>query len=225
MKRELSIFIDESGDWGSYDFHSPYYIVTMIFHDQRNSITDQISHLDKELEKLSIEDHCIHTGPIIRKEENYKYMTVEERRKIFNKMVAFIKNCGIEYKCFSVEKKQTEDAVDLSGKISKQISSFFREEYNWFLSFDTVKVYYDNGQIELSRILSAVFNVIFSHVEFRKVLPKDYKLFQAADMICTMELLSLKLKNEGLSKSELTFFGNTRDLKRNYLRQIKKLEK
>lgn len=225
MKRELSIFIDESGDWGSYDFHSPYYIVTMIFHDQRNSITDQISHLDKELEKLSIEDHCIHTGPIIRKEENYKYMTVEERRKIFNKMVAFIKNCGIEYKCFSVEKKQTEDAVELSGKISKQISSFFREEYNWFLSFDTVKVYYDNGQIELSRILSAVFNAIFSHAEFIKVLPKDYKLFQAADMICTMELLSLKLKNEGLSKSELTFFGNTRDLKRNYLRQIKKLEK
>ena len=65
----------------------------------------------------------------------------------------------------------------------------------------------------------------FEDVEFRKALPKDYKLFQAADMICTMELLSLKLKNEGLSKSELTFFGNTRDLKRNYLRQIKKLDK
>ena len=34
MKRELSIFIDESGDWESYDFHLPYYIVAMIFHDQ-----------------------------------------------------------------------------------------------------------------------------------------------------------------------------------------------
>lgn len=34
MKRELSIFIDKSGDWGSYDFHSPYHIITMIFHDQ-----------------------------------------------------------------------------------------------------------------------------------------------------------------------------------------------
>ena len=116
IKRELSIFIDENGDWGSYDFHSPYYIVTMIFHDQRNGITDQIDHLDKELKKLGIEDHCIHTGPIIRKEENYKYMTVEERRKIFNRMVAFIKTCGIEFKCFSIEKKQPEDAVELSAK-------------------------------------------------------------------------------------------------------------
>ena len=28
---ELSIFIDESGDFGPYDFRSPYYIITMRF--------------------------------------------------------------------------------------------------------------------------------------------------------------------------------------------------
>lgn len=26
--KELSIFIDESGDFGEYDYHSPWYIVT-----------------------------------------------------------------------------------------------------------------------------------------------------------------------------------------------------
>ena len=26
--KELSIFIDESGDWGEYEKHSPFYIVT-----------------------------------------------------------------------------------------------------------------------------------------------------------------------------------------------------
>ena len=31
---ELSIFIDESGDFGTYDIRSPYYIITMVFHDQ-----------------------------------------------------------------------------------------------------------------------------------------------------------------------------------------------
>ena len=25
--RELSVFIDESGDFGEYDYHSPYYII------------------------------------------------------------------------------------------------------------------------------------------------------------------------------------------------------
>lgn len=35
---ELSIFIDESGDFGEYDYHSPYYIITMVFHDQQEDI-------------------------------------------------------------------------------------------------------------------------------------------------------------------------------------------
>ena len=29
--RELSVFIDESGDFGSYEPHCPFYIITMVF--------------------------------------------------------------------------------------------------------------------------------------------------------------------------------------------------
>lgn len=29
--RELSVFIDESGDFGSYEPHCPYYIITIGF--------------------------------------------------------------------------------------------------------------------------------------------------------------------------------------------------
>ena len=36
---ELSIFIDESGDVGEYRHHSPYYIITMVFRDQDDDIT------------------------------------------------------------------------------------------------------------------------------------------------------------------------------------------
>ena len=32
--KELSIFIDESGDFGDYDYRSPYYIIAMVFHEQ-----------------------------------------------------------------------------------------------------------------------------------------------------------------------------------------------
>jgi hypothetical protein len=39
-----------------------------------------------------------------------------------------------------------------------------------------------------------------------------------------MELLSLKLENNLFSKSEMTFFGNRRDLKQNYLKALKKKE-
>ncbi len=36
QERILSIFIDESGDFGPYNPAAPYYLVAMILHDQRN---------------------------------------------------------------------------------------------------------------------------------------------------------------------------------------------
>ena len=82
----------------------PHYIVAMVFHDQANSIDAAVTHLDDQLRNLNVDDHAIHTGPIIRKEENYKYMSIDERRRILNKMTAFIKEINIEYKCFYIEK-------------------------------------------------------------------------------------------------------------------------
>ena len=218
--KELSIFIDESGDFGEYSYHSPRYIISMVFHDQEKSIEEPLEYLERELSHLGLSDHCIHTGPIIRKEEDYSNMEYLERRKIFNKMLTFIRQSGISYKSFYIEKKHIEDVVEASGKLSKMISSFIREHYDYFLSFDIVKVYYDNGQIELNKILSTIFNAFLPRVEFRKVTPSDYRLFQAADMICTFELLKLKIAEHKVSKSEEIFFGNVNDLKRNYIKII-----
>jgi len=55
-------------------------------------------------------------------------------------------------------------------------------------------------------------------------MPTEYKLFQAADLLCTLELVRLKLDNNHFSKSEKVFFGNIRDLKKNYLKPIEKKE-
>ena len=44
----------------------------------------------------------MHTGPITRKEEIYRHMSIEERRRIFNKMVAFIRQINIRYRCFYI---------------------------------------------------------------------------------------------------------------------------
>ena len=222
--KELSIFIDESGDFGEYEYHSPYYIIAMVFHDQDNDIQQAISKLNRELSYLNLNNLCIHTGPIIRKEEIYTHMSIEERRRIFNKMVAFIRQIDIRYKCFYIDKKHISDVVEASGKLSKQISLFIREHYEDFLSFHNVKIYYDNGQVEVSKILSSVFNALLPNPIFRKVMPVEYKLFQVADLLCTLELVKLKLENNMFSKSEKSFFGNIHDLKKNYLKPLSKKE-
>ncbi len=222
--KELSIFIDESGDFGEYESHSPYYIITMVFHDQSIDIQPAIGKLNTELSYLGLDNLCIHTGPIIRKEEIYTEMDIQDRRRIFNKMIAFVRQIDVKYHCFFIEKRKISDVVDATGMLSKQISQFIREHYEEFLSFDDVKIYYDNGQVEVSKILSSVFNALLPNPVFRKVMPTDYKLFQVADLLCSLKLVSLKIENNMFSKSEMMFFGNLRDLKKNYLKPLQKKE-
>lgn len=204
--KELSIFIDESGDFGKYSHHSPYYIITMVFHNQRNNIQPAIAKLNTELSYLNLNNICIHTGPIIRKEEIYSYMSIIERRRIFNKMIALIRQINIRYKYFYIEKKHILNATEAAEKLSKQISQFIYDHYIEFLSFDSVKIYYDNGQVEVSKILLSVFNTLLPNPIFRKVMPTEYKLFQVADLLCTMTLIRLKSENSLLSKSKKAFF-------------------
>ena len=130
--KELSIFIDESGDFGEYAPHSPYYIITMIFHNQDESIQSSINKLNQELSYLNLDNLCIHTGPIIRREGIYESMSVKERHHIFNKMVAFIRQINIRYKCFSIEKrnipmssKQPEGSQNKYHNLSASITQNF----------------------------------------------------------------------------------------------------
>ena len=121
--KELSIFVDESGDFGAYEPHAPFYLFTLVFHDQNNS---------------------------------------------------------------------------------------------------RIIVYYDNGQVELNKVLASVFTVMLPQSEFRKVIPADYRLFQVADLFCTLELICLKNQRHIMSKSEEAFFGSMRDMQKNYLKPMYK---
>lgn len=74
----LSIFIDESGDFGPYEAHVPYYFVSMVLHNQNIDISENIKVFDSHLSKLGYQHHAIHTGPLIRRESVYANDFVED---------------------------------------------------------------------------------------------------------------------------------------------------
>jgi hypothetical protein len=150
--KELSVFIDESGDFGAYESHSPLYLLTLVFHNQSSDITPNLLRLQDTMKQRRLPDYTVHAGPLIRRDNEYREMDMEERRKIFNTM----------------------------------------------------------------------FNAVLKNVEFKKAIPAKHKLFQAADMLCTLELLSEKARRKLLSKSELTCFSSERALHKSYLRAIHK---
>ncbi|MDD6845694.1 MAG: hypothetical protein PUE32_09045 [Clostridia bacterium] len=50
--KELSIFVDESGDFGEYDYHAPFYIISMVLHDQSVDIDNELNALENELTNI-----------------------------------------------------------------------------------------------------------------------------------------------------------------------------
>lgn len=220
---ELSIFVDESGDFGDYDFHSPYYILSFVFHNQEIDITDELDTLNRKLNQFGLDNVAIHTGPIIRQEEIYNSMDMDTRRKIMRALIAFYRNVDIRFTTIHVEKRHLNDEFEMVATLSRQLSTFINNHLDYFLSFDVVKIYYDNGQIPVTRILSSVFGIFLSNVQFKKAIkPSKYRLFQIADMICSLELVRLKMEKHTLSKSELRFFGEPRVIRKNYLKALEK---
>jgi len=218
----LSVFIDESGDFGPYEYHAPYYIVSMILHEQSKDINDNIYVLDTHMRNLNCEQHVIHVGPLIRREQIYRDDLMESRKKLFNALFNFARKLPVSYVCAKVKKNECVDVIELTTKLSKSISKVLKDHTEYFESFDKIIIYYDNGQVELTKILTTLFNALFNNVEFRKVKPSDYKLFQVADLVCTLELLIEKAKISAFSHSELDFFHSIRDFKKNYYKSISK---
>ena len=223
--KELSIFVDESGDFGTFKPHSPFYLFTMVFHEQDKPITSQIENLDRHIREMGLpECHCFHAGPIIRREEDYSNFTIQQRRKCLNAITALARHSNITYKNFVVEKKKGQDPLELNKTLSKKLHEFLTENKIFFEAFRKIIVYYDNGQVELNKILASIFSISLANIEFRKVSPINYKLFQVADLLCTMKLIDIKFERGIQSASEQKFFGSTRDLKKNYLNPLSKLK-
>ena len=57
---EVSIFIDESGDFSPLETHAQYYIVTLIIHEQTIDISDNILKLNKAISNMGFnENHSL----------------------------------------------------------------------------------------------------------------------------------------------------------------------
>ena len=222
--KNISVFVDESGDFGFSKKSSAYYVITMVFHNQSFDISEKINRLNEELFKINFNNPVIHTEPLIMRRDEYFNLSVKERRAIFQKLYHFTIRCNLKYKQFYFSKKECKDELELKAKIAKHISLFLRDRFIEMCEYDTVILYYDNGQKEVNNILNAVFATELSNHETRLAYQKEYRLSQVADMICTLKLLEERANSNSLTKSELLLFGSRRQLVKDFVKPIKKLE-
>ena len=223
----LSIFVDEYGRFQFPDRESPYYIVSLVMHDQRILIEGLIAELDRHFAEMRLSNVCFHAGPLIRQKNAFAIMDWSFRNKIFRRMLAFANKLDFQYHCLTVEKRFINSKEQIVSHLQHDMDIFFDSLVGAHPEFSRFKVYYDCGQTPVTNMLRSTFRPKPGlDIEFAQaVRPERYKLFQVADMIATLKLVELKIEHgEPMTESEYKFFGGVRNFKRNYLRFVKAKE-
>ena len=220
--KTLSVFVDESGDFGELKERPAYYLVTMVLHDQSTDITQPIRALEESVRNAGFSIEYIHTLPAIRREGIFENYSIDERRQLIYKMLNFYNKCSIRHITIAVNRREAPDRVALSGRLARELKKMLDSHADAFNAYEKIIVYYDHGQMELNSILSAVFSIYFSNVEFRTAAPQQYRLLQVADFVCSMELLRIKRNEKRLSNTEEKFFYKPQELKKAFLKSIDK---
>ena len=218
--RELSVFVDESGDLGG---ESKYYLMALIFHDQDNHLAGSIALYERSLAMRNLPDVTLHFGPLLHAHDEYRTMSVRQRSAMLSSFGTFAQHTPFRYRVFQYQKDHFATNEKLFAKMRQDISGYLFDHLGEFQIFDAVKIYYDNGQPLITQVLHAAFEYALAKnaIVYKDSKPQDYRLFQMADFVCGIELTATKYAAHETSTTEKMFFGTWRDFKKNYLRKLR----
>lgn len=219
---ELSIFVDESGDTGD---ESEYYLVTLVFHHQSNDLTHSVQQYRNSLSAKRLSTPTFHLNPLMRAKHEFAGMPVEERRRILSTFRVFAQKSPYRYITLAHKKSACDWCYDkLFSRIKRSLVSAFRNHLDYFQSFDTIKIYYDNGQSLVTRTLHDAVEEALGKtaIIYKDAPPCAYMLAQIADYACGVELAALKYEAHKESQTERIFFGTRRTFKKNHLDKLRR---
>jgi hypothetical protein len=95
--RELSVFADETGGQGG---HSHYYAVTLVFHDQRDTLRETIHRYETSLVEKGLPDVPLHAGPLLTGHEEYEHMSIVTRKALLVSFFILLQHLPVQYHTF-----------------------------------------------------------------------------------------------------------------------------
>jgi hypothetical protein len=218
--RELSVFADESGD---SSHQSRYYLLTLLFHDQADPLAGNIGRYESAVRAAGLPDIPFHMGPLLNGHGDYERLALYDRRRLLIRFFTFVKLAPIRYKTFAYRKSQTPPGA-LVNKMKQDLINYLFSNIGFFQGFDTVKVYYDRDQKLITGNLAAAIDYVLAAnaSEFKDGGPAEYRLAQAADLLCGFELAGLKFGASEQTVTDSIFFRDSRNLKQNYLKKLRR---
>lgn len=219
--KELSVFVDESGEFGS---SSKYYLVTLLFHDQNIDVTPNISRHIQALHQSSLEDVQFHMTPILRGHDHFANMELDDRKRHLARFLAFYRRLPVSTLTLAYRKSEYSGNERMLQRMKRDLTVFLLDHLDYLQQFDRIKVYYDGGQHEISEMLHDAIEYSISReaIVFRDAPPASYRLAQAADFVCGIELAALRYAVHEDTQTDKIFFGGSTAFKKNWLKHIRR---
>lgn len=219
--RELSVFVDESGD---RSYHAKYFVLTLVLHDQADDVCDAIRRYKQLLADASLEDIPFHSEPLINGHGRYKGLGLAERKKLLVAFDSLVRHLPIQYKTLVYRRHHLGSPVQLANRLRADLVQLLRDHLSYFQGFDAVKVFYDNGQGIVQRSLDDAFGSVLGRLAVvqKRSTMEEYHLAQAADLLCTLELAAAKYDAREDGATYGKFFGSARSFRKNWLKHARR---
>ena len=219
--REPGIFVDESGSDGLSDRH---YLLTVVMHDQSEGIVDSIESYEGALRAKGLPDMPFHASPLMNGKDQYSGLDLGTRKVPLSSFRVFFRHTPVRYRTFAYAARQFASLERRAGAMRRDLVNFPFDNLAELRDYDAVKVYYDNGQRSIAESLHRAVEYALSRdaVVYRSAQPSEYRLSQAADYICTMELTAIKYAEHTATATDEKFFGKWSDFKKGILKETRK---
>lgn len=116
--RELSIFVDESGSDGLSD---RYYLLTVVMHDQSDSIADSIEAYESALRAKGLPDIPFHASPLMNGKDLYSGFDLRTRKMMLGSFRVFFRHMPVRYHTFAYATRQFASLDKLAGAMRRDI--------------------------------------------------------------------------------------------------------
>ena len=151
----------------------------------------------------------LHIAYLVAKREEYADFELRQRQKIFWTIFNFARKVPVKLKTLIIDKRYLNNRSQLNREIAIAISKFVAENQKYIDSFDTIVIYYDNGQESLATILDTIFATNITVDRRTEFDHTKKRLFQISDMLTFIDKLDYKYnKKIPFTKAEKYFFSN-----------------
>ena len=160
---------------------------------------------------LCMSAHWLGTSP------PYKGELREERQRLFYGLYLLAQHAPVHFMSIRLEKTPR---MNLETALADLLFEKLEAKRGFFSKFDEIVLHYDYGQPFLIGIILGAFRSKSLNARYEKTLQSAHPFMQVADLLGEMELVRHHCEMDLLTKSEISFFGEKRKIKKDYLKPL-----